>query len=277
MRKLQITQGVKNTLYRWLLPKFISKACTSTIPRSGEEGENVNCYVVSLYKDSERYFVATGYDCGKLLGFKRNGDSYKEEQSLELADLDNDELRITHYYGLDEVRYSGIYDAAWHYLTRLIYLKIKIYRYVSSIEQYFFSKKMLVTKKRMDLLQFMLDDQLNRNHDGIEIIDLMTKLYSINWVLHPTGEEQQKKLELYLNSLIHTGELEKINYEYKVTGRAIATIEKYEKEDRKHSEAANLQKLIAFLTACLVVVGLLQVGVIKLPTYLDLSDKQNIE
>lgn len=268
---------LKKLLYKWILPKFILKACKSTIPRSGKEGEKVNCYAVALYRNSAPYFVATGYDCGKLLGLKHNGESYKEKYTLELADLNIGELRITHYYGLDTVWYDSIYDAAWHYLTKLVYLKIIIYRFASSVDQYFFSKKMLVTKKRMELLQFMLSDQLNRNHDGIEVIDLMTKLYSIKWVLHPTGDEQQKKLELYLNSLEHTGELKKVNNEYVVTGFAMVTIEKYEKEEERHSGIVNLQKILALLTLGLFLVGLVQTGVIKIPTLIDLSTDQKIE
>jgi hypothetical protein len=179
---------LKKLLYKWLLPKFISKACESEIHRSGEEGEKVNCYVVALDKDSAPYFVATDYDCGKLLGLKWNGKSYKDEYSLELGDLDTGEFRITHYYGLATVSYNSIYDAAWHYLTKIIYLKIEIYRSISSADQKLFNKRKLVTKDRMTLLQVMVDDQLDRNHDGIEVIDLMTKLYSIKWVLHPSGD-----------------------------------------------------------------------------------------
>jgi len=72
----------------------------------------------------------------------------------------------------------------------------------------------------------MMNDQLDRTHDAISSMGLMTKLYSINWVLHPSKEEQQNKLELYLDSLVESGELRKVNYDYVVTGKAISTIEK---------------------------------------------------
>lgn len=275
MKKISITLSLKKTLYKWLLPKFISKACKSTIPRSGEEGKNVNCYSVKLdNEDSTPYFVATGYAYSKLLGLRWNGESYKDEYCLELADLDNGKLRITHYCGFSEVRYDTIYDAAFHYVTKFIYFKIQIYRYISLIDQYFFNKKMLVTKERMELLQFMLNDQLSRNHDGIDTIDLMTKLYSIKWVLHPSGNEVQKKLDIYLDSLVYTGELKLINYQYVVTGKAIVTIEQYEKEEQKHSEMIKLQRILAVITFGLIIVGLVQASVIKLPTWVDFSNQK---
>lgn len=267
----------KIILYKWLLPKLIGKACESRIPRSGEEGEKVNCYVVALDHEGSPYFVVTGYENGILMGLTWDGNSYANEHSIELSELEEFEFHVTHFYGLSDVRYSSIYDIAWNYVTKLIYIKIHIYRAISSISQYFFNKKKLVTKKRMELIQFMLDDQIDRDHVGIGIIDLLTKLYSIRWVLHPSGDDQQRKLEIYLDSLVESGELRKVNHEYVVTGKAISTIERYEEEERRHIEAVKLQRRMVLLTFILVVVGLLQAGLIKLPTLIDFSDNQTIE
>lgn len=262
---------IKNLLFKWMLPKLISRACESRIPRSGEEGEKVNCFVVALDRDGSPFFVATSYKDEKLHGLKWNGERYADDHSIEIADLEEGKLRVTHYYGLAEVAYSSIYDVAMNYLTKYVYVKIHLYRHISSAHQYFFNKKKLVTKKRMELLQFMMGDQLDREHDGISSLELMTKLYSINWVLHPSGDEQQGKLELYLESLVDSGELKNINHEYVVTGKAISTIEKYEEEERRHTEAVKLQKKMVSLTVLLAFVAIVQSGVIKLPTLLDFS------
>lgn len=268
---------IKNVLYKLLLPKLIGKSCESRIPRSGEEGAKVNCYIVALDREGSPYFVATGYKKGTLTGLKWNGNSYANEDNIELSELEGFEFRVTHFYGLSDVRYSSIYDITWHYFTKLVYIKIHLYRALSSISEYFFNKKKLVTKRRMELLQFMLDDQMDRDHDGIRIIDLMTKLYSIRWVLHPSGDDQQRRLEIYLDSLVESGELRQVNHEYVVTGKAISTIERYEEEERRHIEAVKLQRWVVLLTLILVIVGLLQAGLIKLPTLIDFSGNQTIE
>jgi hypothetical protein len=260
-----------------MLPKLIAKTCESRIPRSGEEGEKVNCYVVALDREEMPFFVATGYTDNKLTGLIWDGQSYSNYHTLGLQELENGRLRITHYYGLSEVKYDNIYDTSWHHITKFIYLKIRFYRYISSTHQYFFNKRKLVSKKRIELLQFMMDDQLDRTHDGISTVDLMTKLYSINWVLHPSGDEQQKKLELYLDSLVTSEELRKVNYEYVVTGKAISTIEKYEEEERRHTEAVKLQKMMVLLTIVLAIVAIIQSGLLKLPTLLDLSKIKSAE
>jgi len=262
---------LKDLISRWLLPKIISKSCDSRIPRSGDEGEKVNCFVVALDRNNAPFFVATGYEKGVLNGLKWNGERYAEEHSLSIDELNDGELRITHYYGLSEVVYSNLYDLAWNYLSKVVYLKIQLYRYISTAHQYFFNKKKLVTKKRMDLIEFMMNDQLDREHQGIGVIDLMTKLYSIKWVLHPSADEQQRKLELYLDSLVDSGELRKVNSEYVVTGKAISTIEKYEEDERRHTEAVKLQKKMVLLTILIAFVAIVQSGIIKLPVLLDLT------
>ncbi|MFT6954663.1 MAG: hypothetical protein ACJAY1_001783 [Glaciecola sp.] len=263
---------LKKLLFKWFLKKLITNACESRIPRSGREGEQVNCFVFALDRNNSPYFLATEYQNGLLKGLQWNGEKYANDCSLSIDDLNHGKLRITHYHGLSEIVYSNIYDYAFNYFSQLVYVKIGLYKYISSAYQYFFNKRKLVTKKRMELLQFMINDQLDRIHNGIGVLDLMTKLYSINWVVHPSADEQESKLELYLDSLVESGELEKVNNEYVVTGKSISTIEKYEEEERRHVEAVKLQKKMVSLTILLAFVAIVQSGLIKLPVLLDLTE-----
>ena len=263
-------------LYRMFLPRLLANACESRIPRSGKSGEEVNCYVVALDRDDKPYFVATGIDGNTLTGLKYDGQSYAGDHKLSITELDNGALNITHFYGLSEVSYNSIYKLAWHYCTKLVYLKIHIYRYIDSTSQYFFNKKKLVTKKRMDLLKFMMEDQLDRDHDGIKALSLMTKIYTMRMFLHPSWETQMKKLKLYLDSLVQSGELRQVNDEYVVTGVAICTIERYEEEERRHSEAVKLQRRMFWIALIALLFAVVQTGVVKLPTVIDYSGSDDV-
>lgn len=232
----------------------------------------MNCYVVALDHGASPYFVATAIEGDVLTGLKWNGSSYADSATISISELEGGALNITHYYGLSEITYDSIYDVAWHYVTRLVYLKIHIYYYIDSTYQYFFNKRKLVTKRRMELLRLMMDDQLDRTHDGISFLDLMTKIYSMRMFLHPSWEVQHKKMDLYLESLVSSGELSEINNEYVVTGKAISTIEKYEEDERRHTEAVKLQRKMLGLTIIAVIFAIVQSGVIKLPTIIDFSD-----
>ena len=261
-------------LYKWYLPKLLSKVCESRVPRTGEEGAKVNCVVVTLDKDSSPYFFIEKIDGDELIGLEWDGDSYSTKKKILITDISENDLFIKHYYGLSNVmRYFGIYDYLINRTTRWPYLKIIIHRWIESVDQYFFNKKKLVSKQRIDLLAFMISDQIDRTHKGINSLELMTKLYSIKWVLHPEGDQQQEKMELYLDSLVKSGDLELINDEYVVTGIAIRTIEIFEEEERRHVESVKMQKKMFYLTLIIAILALIQAGVIKLPILLDLSGK----
>ena len=266
---------IKRALYNWVLPRLLLNACDSTIPRSGEEGEKVNCFVVAIDHDKAPFFIATKYVKQSLIGLEWDGNSYTKPHSFSLSELENEKLRVTHYYGLSTVTSDNIYDIAWNRFSKFVYLKIHIFNYIISANQYFFNKRKLVTQKRIKLLKFMVNDQLDRTHDGITSMDLMTKLYSIKWVLHPNAGEQEKKLDLYLASLVFSKNLEKINNEYVVGGKALLTIEKHEEEERKHTEAVKLQRKMFWLTVFLAALAIVQAGLINLPTLLDLTPNSN--
>jgi hypothetical protein len=226
---------------------------------------------VTADRDGFPYFMATEIVGDRIEGMQWNGGSYSDHATLSIADLNAGNFRVTHYYGLSEVIYDSIYDAAWNYFTKLAYLKIRVHRFMDSTFQYFFNKRKLVTKRRIELLQLMMEDQINRTHNGITLSDLMERLYSMRMFLHPSWEMQVKKVQLYLDSLVASGEISKINDEYVVAGAALNTIERYEEEERRHAEAVKMQWLITVITVLGVAFAAVQSGFIKLPTILDLS------
>lgn len=263
-------------LYKWQLPKLIARMCESRIPRSGEEGAKVNCYVVALDKESNPYFLVNDIEGDQLVGLKWDGNHYSIQKKIPISSITDHDFFIKHYYGLSEVKYFGIYDFIINRITNWPYLKIRVHRWIESVDQYFFNRKKLVTKQRIDLLRFMMSDQIDRSHKGISSSDLMTKLYSIKWVLHPEGDQQQEKLELYLDSLEKSEDLESVNNEYVVTGNAIRTIERFEEEERRHVERVKMQKKMFWLTIIIALLALIQAGVIKLPVLLDLSGEKKL-
>ncbi|EKF9835860.1 hypothetical protein O1D37_003584 [Vibrio cholerae] len=262
----------KKVLFNWLLPELINHACNSCIPRSGDEGRRINCFVIAVDRNKSPFFVANEYKNKSVKGLRWQDGSYSQENEISLDDFCNEEVRITHYYGLSEITFDSIYDFSWNYISKYVYTKIHLCNYIESKYQSFFNKRKLITKKRMELLRFMMDDQLSREHDSIDLFELMTKLYSIRWVTHPSGDELERKLQLYLDSLVKSGDLTECdNLSYKVNGNALITIERYEEEERRHIEAVKLQKKMVFLTVVLAIIAVVQSGLVKLPVFMDFT------
>lgn len=257
-------------LSRRFLPSALTRACGSTIPRSGQKGERVNCFTVSIDKAGEPYLIVLELIGDDLKCIEWSGNRYEIDTTVSLSSVDPSAFSITHYYGLSEVTYFGIVDFVIGRLTLWPYIRIHFVRTLSKFDQYFFNKKKLVTKQRVDLLRFLVSRALEGN-DSFEEIDLMTQLYSIKWVLHPDRASQRKKLEFYLASLTDTGELKKANHKYFLTGHALRVIEEFEEQERKHTENVKMQWRMFGLTLAIALLTLVQAGLVKLPALLDFT------
>jgi hypothetical protein len=264
--------SLSHHLSKFVLLHVLGRACESSIPRSGEEGARVNCFVTSIDKDGHPYLIVLGLSANELDCIKWDGSRYQIQQRLPLASFRLSDFQITHYYGLSEIRYQGIFDFLLNRVTGWPYINIYVVRWLDSFGQYIFNKKKLITKQRMELLKFLVGRALDGKTEH-EALDLMDGLYTLKWVRHPQGEQQQQKLEFYLNSLVATGELKNINHKYVVTGNALRTIEEYEEQERKHTENVKMQWRMFWLALAIVVLTLVQAGLVKLPPIIDLTSK----
>ncbi len=259
-------------LCKIVLPKVLGRACESRIPRSGDEGAKVNCFVTSIDRANEPYLIVLGLAGNDLNCIEWDGTSYKIKRTIPLSSLNLADFRITHYYGHSEIQYSGLLDFVRNRLLPWTYLQIHVVRQLSGLDQYLFNKKKLVTKQRTDLLKFLIERALDGKTEH-EPLDLMTDLYSMKWFLHPHGEEEQRKLEFYLDALVETGELRKINYKYVLTGFALRAIEDNEEQERKHTENVKMQWRMFWLTLAIAALTVVQAGLVKLPALLDWTAK----
>ncbi|MEX0915690.1 MAG: hypothetical protein WD397_08500 [Wenzhouxiangellaceae bacterium] len=262
---------LKEALYRYWFPKILERRCPSVISRSGEKGEEVNCFSVAIDKGDDPYLLVEAYDDGDITASEWDGKKYSKRTRIPVEDVLYGDLRITHFYGLAEIIYSSIYDFTFHRVTGLEYIKIHAHWSSRKLGQFAFSYKRLLTRKRMKLLRLLIEDHLDRRHKGIDSMELMTKLYSIKWVLHPRSSYQHEKVKLYLDSLAETGDVRKVNSTYIVTGKAISTLERFEEEEKRHRQSTWLQALIVILTLLIALFAMLQTELIRVPTLLNLA------
>lgn len=196
------------------------------------------------------------------------------KRRVNLSALDAKSMSVTHYYGLSSVQYSGLIDLVVGRSIKFEYLKIHVYRAITWLDQYFFNKKKLVTKQRMDLVRFLWELKL-QGQDEVDAFNLMGQLYSLKWILHPEGHDQKEKVEAFLESLSDTGELEaRQNGKYRITGFTLKAIEEHEEQERRHTDNVKIQRWALLLTLVIVVFTAIQAEIIKIPTIMDLSTSQ---
>jgi hypothetical protein len=258
------------SLAKFFLSRLLSRACGSTVPRSGEEGAKVNCFVIKLNQGDDPPPVILALEDNELVCIAWEGNRYSKGMRLPLDSLKLSQFHITHFYGLSTIRYSGLIDFAVGSTTGWPYVKIHTARLTFRVGQYFFNKRKLATRRRMELLSFLVNRYLSGKAE-FSPIDLMTNLYSIRWVEHPDGESARIQLEAYLEAMVETGELAKSSYKYRVTGQALRAIEEYEEQERKHVENVRMQRAMLWLTIAIAVFTAVQAQLIKLPTLIDLT------
>lgn len=253
------------------LSRVLSRPCETRISRSGERGARVNCFSAFIDKDNgEPYLLATELQGNYLTCLEWDGSTYATEKKVNLSKINPNHLTVTHFYGLSEVRYAGVLDLAISRTFFGPYIKIHAIRTLSSIDQYFFNKKKLVTKQRIDLLRFLVAMHLDSKEE-IHPISLMTGLYSVKWIMRPDRDSQRHKLEFYLRSLVDTGELTKSQNVYKLTGHALRAIEEYEEQERKHTESVKIQRRVMWLTFAIALLTGAQANLYRLPTLIDFT------
>jgi len=242
-----------------LLKHLLKKKCPYSIPRSGEEGQAVNCFNVYLYKSDKPYMVITDLSVTKIEGKLWSTDGFGELESVDISNLNNYEIRVTHHYGIYDTKYTGLTDYFLTGYTRINQIKCTFRRWFDESKQYFYNRKQLATFDRIEILRAIIEMKMTGHGDRFMAMDILTHLYSMRWVLHPDSDNQETRIQLFVDSFIESGELSSDGGAYySVTGKAINTLSKYEEQERRHHENRTLQNRMLFLTFALVAVGLLQ-------------------
>ncbi len=263
-----MTANLKQRMIRSVLRRVFARRCLSTIPRSGREGEKINCFTAFVDKNGKPQLLLDSLD-GDLVKCRRwDGNAFSIETDEPISTLVGSELRISHYYGLDTIQFKGVGDFLWHRFLGLIYFRIHLRRAWQAASQFLFNRRSLRSHQRLRILRVLVSSRLAGNQDGLTYFDVMTELYSFRWRLHPAQESRSAEVELQLESLVASGDLVKLEIAYSATPNSLITLERTDEEDRRHREAFRLQLVIVSLTAIIALAALVQAGLLRLPTVL---------
>lgn len=254
-----------------LLTSVFRRPSPRIIKRSGEEGAAVNCFSVHIDQQGEAPLLVIDIAGETVSCLGWDGSDYTLPHELQLSQVAAKDFLIDHYYGLWDVRYKGLNDFIRGRLLLYPYIKINAVRIWNPVAQYVFNKRRLVTRHRTKLLKRIVDRHLAGN-PALSSTELMIHLHNVRWIYHPAKNFYQRQLELYLDSLVESGDLQKVDgYKYLVKGKALQSLERYEEEEARHTEARRLQYVAIALSVCVVALTVVQAGLVRLPVLLDRS------
>ncbi|WP_429124550.1 hypothetical protein [Aeromonas allosaccharophila] len=263
---------MKNFLIYKCLSKALKKPAPNLIPRTGEDAASVDCYSCRIIlNDNISFWVeSVDRDCinGYTIGETSDDRLYKK---LTLNDVGLSQLKIKKYKGIYDYTFKNGYDFILKDLTKYIDAVLFFIKKLDVITQSIFNKKSLQKNKRTDILKILVEQYSTRNAE-FNIVSLMMHIHSSKYFNHPDKDTATSLLKLYLNSFVESGEVIKTQgINYKLTGKAIVTLENYENEERKHKENLRLQRIITFTTIIMALLAAIQADLVKMPTILDLT------
>jgi hypothetical protein len=262
---------LKRHIITWLLKTPLLKRAPKD-ENTGEKRKRQNCYNVFLLENNRRELIIESIDKFGVHGKKRRDGTFSENCSVPFEDINISNIGITHYTGFETIYYTGLRDFFLLDWTGLYYPYFKSRPFFFKISKFFFNQKKLVMKERQDILRILLDYTVSRHDQSISLIGLITEIYSVKWVEHPDSEFIQHKMNIYLDSLVASDDLQKNGAHYIVTPKAILTLEEYERADRRHNQIINIQRVLLFLSFMMAFFASVQAKIIKLPCLLDLEN-----
>jgi hypothetical protein len=241
------------------------------VVRIGTGVEFVDVKVIQFRKDEEPWLIVERREGDELVCSTWDGTTHAGETRYPLSQFSDHQYQIKHYYGPSTVYFNSLSDYARGYYLRLPYALIQIRRGLEHAGTFLYNRRRIVLGQRLDLLTFMIE-QAAEGKTSFSSLDLMTDMHTIRWITHPSGESARSRLELYLDSLVDTGELAKTSRDYRLTGYALRLVEERSEQERKHRQGIRIQWLIAALTLATVILAIFQAGLIELNPLLNFKD-----
>ncbi len=265
-----------NNLETLLFKRFVGQAllhpCPLRIPRSGPEGEAINCFTVELQLDPLQW-VSAIEDDGIRCHRDENGSQI--DTTFRFSALEARQIKITHYHGRAEIQFFGLWDYVRNRATRWPYLMFFLRLWADRVGQWFFNRRSLVSAQQTMVLRALYDDMESvSGYRGTTYFQLSENLATKRYWKHPDGGAFRNKIQLYLDSCVAMEWAINVagdSQRYRITGHGMAELERRDEEERKHTASQRLQWALWFVAVVSALSAIVQANIVKVPTIRDFS------
>lgn len=242
-----------NWLEKFLLRQIIRRSCPNIFPRSGEKGKRVKCYCVYLKNKTDEYVLnVEEIDNKGFFGTHWHDQDAKSYPASVPFNLMGDvSIEIKRYIGLWDFIYPSVLKCVlndWTYCNRIPIIR-------DAVNQFLFNQRNLALKERTDVLRILVERYIKDPDVSFDKFKLVEIIHGQRWNKHPDRDKQLAHARIILDSLEESGEIRHVPkgklFTYELTGKALITLEIYEREETRHNQTKNL-------TIALVIVGIIQ-------------------
>jgi hypothetical protein len=255
-----------NWLEKILLRRIINTRCPD-----GLLGSDIKCYVIRLKNGPDEYllYVQEIHSKGFSGTHWNDQDRQNYPASVPFSLMRNVSVRIERIIGSWKFIYPSVlkcilYD--WTYLNRLPIIR-------DAVDQFFFNQKRDVAiKESTKMLKALIVKYREEPNVVFYEYKFMEIIHGQRWKRHPDCDDLDQLIthgriiphntRIILDSLEESGEIQKVrkgNFDaYELTGKALITLETYEREAIRHEQMLSKSRHMKWLTFALIIVGIIQ-------------------
>ncbi|MGO4562268.1 hypothetical protein [Rhizobiales bacterium 3FA27D7] len=179
------------------------------------------------------------------------------DHAISNTELRKYALQALYYYNGFEFRYNS---PIWFLISTTLRIpKIQVAWYWSV--QALYNRRRLARRDHIRVLRVFLENSVAQESYVTGPNGLMAALYGTRSFNHPNCDASFNYYDLVLGSLAETGDLQRTQGGYKLTGKGLTTLDQYEQEERRHEDNRRVQWILAGLTAVVGLIALIQVFV----------------
>ena len=246
----------------------------NTIPRSGEDGEKVNCYSVYVTDQDGSYLADKVVDYTLIVNQWNEAErTHNLQKELDLTQLEKLNFEINHFHGLVTHTYKSAFEFLSYELSGFYKLQSKYAIWKYTIPKFLHNKRRLKRPDRFKALSAiakLAEDNHNQTFDSRRLLNQMFGMYTI---LHPQYPTLNQGVHLVLMSLSESGELEMINSNnFRIKGKTLTSLEHLKEEQAKDKRAIRQATAMKLLTGVLAFTAAFQSGLLKTSYHLDIDN-----
>lgn len=212
-----------NTEY-WLKRFETKKHHSPRITLNRDAAIKYDFYSVTLVKGEDSWLF-DGYEIGIISARKWDGEKYEEICEFPKDHFGPDEFRIRHYYKASQFDYNSLNCLWWRDVKNRVlgfFNKNRI-----SVSQYVFNLQKMQVRDRMEILQLLVDKRMSGDNYPVHSVTVIRIMFTDRFVHHPDKDDLKARIKYYLESLVESGDVVKVNFDYSATSKALITIENH--------------------------------------------------
>ncbi|MBO2561540.1 hypothetical protein I6M33_13110 [Shewanella algae] len=264
-----------NSLFIKKLKEVLDRPNLTRIPRSGPEGEKVDCFSVYV-TDREGSYLAAKVKGNFLIGQRWDEETRshvaKNPKKIDLTDLDSLNFDISHYHGLVTYNYKTPLGFLLNEVTHFYVVRSKYILWKYNIPRFFYNKRRLKRPTRLKALAASIKLTEDNHNMTFDCMRLVSSMFGSSSILHPQYPTIKQGTHLVLMSLAESGELEKVDSRYfRITGKALSSYEHLLEEKHKERRSRWQSRSMLFLTLVLALTAAFQSKLLRTTYYTDID------